>query len=647
VKLRAAIVLVISLTLLAGLLPACASGENSGTRTPDGTVTIEASALLVGVVEDCEPVDDPRSVARRWNEATLNAIRRDFPAPTVHARNLFHVSTAMWDAWTAYDADPGSGMFVDEAYQFVDQTANDHLVDRAREIAMSFAAYRVLAHRYSAADGAPASIAEFDTAMRLMCLSPDEVSTKGTSPAELGNRIAATTIEAALDDGSNEDGGYVGVYESVNPGLAIGDSGTSMVDPNRWQPLVFEFATTQNGIIVEAGPQTYVGPHWGSVTPFALDLDSDGLPIDPGPPLYLEANYDEFAAAVVEVLDASARLDPFDTNAIDVGPASRGNSSLGTNDGSGHPVNPSTGEPYEPNLASEADWARVVAEFWADGPESETPPGHWNTLANEASDAFQTPLKIAGEGPEVDRLEWDVRLYLALNGALHDAAIAAWGAKATYDYSRPISMIRYMGGLGQSSDAATEPYHEHGLPLVEGLIEVVTAQSSAPGEQHERLADHIGEIAVRTWTGESIRSPIATMAFGIAPAAGVDWIRAVDWMPYQRISFVTPAFPGYVSGHSTFSRAGAEVLTAFTGDAFFPGGLGEHDFERDSLRHELGPTQTVTLQWATYRDAADEAGRSRIWGGIHVEVDDVAGRVMGERCGRLAWQRALAIWAGR
>ena len=52
----------------------------------------------------------------------------------------------------------------------------------------------------------------------------------------------------------------------------------------------------------------------------------------------------------------------------------------------------------------------------------------------------------------VDRLEWDVKMYFALNGAVHDAAIAAWGLKGFYDSVRPISMIRYMGGLGQSSD---------------------------------------------------------------------------------------------------------------------------------------------------------------------------------------------------
>src|SRR5207244_10683290 len=51
------------------------------------------------------------SVPRRWNEALLDAIRRALPAPTVHARNLFHTSAAMWDAWAVYDP-TASGYFV-------------------------------------------------------------------------------------------------------------------------------------------------------------------------------------------------------------------------------------------------------------------------------------------------------------------------------------------------------------------------------------------------------------------------------------------------------------------------------------------------------------------------------------------------------
>src|SRR4029453_1252971 len=137
------------------------------------------------------------------------------------------------------------------------------------------------------------------------------------------------------------------------------------------------------------------------------------------------------------------------------------------------------------------DFTRALTEYWADGPKSETPPGHWNVIANEVSDAMGADLaalKIGGQGAAVDRLQWDVKLYLAINGAVHDAAVAAWGLKGHYDSVRPISMIRYLGGLGQSSDPPGPGYDPEGLPLVPGLIEVVTAETTAPGGRHAALA---------------------------------------------------------------------------------------------------------------------------------------------------------------
>ena len=153
----------------------------------------------------------------------------------------------------------------------------------------------------------------------------------------------------------------------------------------------------------------------------------------------------------MDIIRYSSHLDPADGETVDVSPASLGGNDLGTNDGNGHDENPATGEPYEPDRVLHGDYARALAEFWADGPKSETPPGHWNVLANEVSDAMDEH-RIGGTGPEVDRLEWDVKLYFALNAAVHDAAVAAWGLKGYYDSARPISMIRYMGGKGQSSD---------------------------------------------------------------------------------------------------------------------------------------------------------------------------------------------------
>jgi hypothetical protein len=297
-----------------------------------------------------------------------------------------------------------------------------------------------------------------------------------------------------------------------------------------------------------------------------------------------------------------------------------------------------TGLPYAPDLVLRADFQRAIAEFWADGPNSETPPGHWNVIANAVADATGFQFRLNGTGPVRDRLEWDVKMYFALNGAVHDAAIAAWGLKRFYDSARPVSLIRYMAGRGQSSDPALPSYDPLGLPLVLGLIELVTQESSAPGQRHEKLRDHIGEVAVKSWLGFPASS--------FDEISGVGWRLGATWVPYQRPSFVTPAFPGYISGHSTFSRAAAEVLTAMTGSQFFPGGLQTWTTYIGSLRHELGPSTDITLQWATYYDAADLAGMSRQYMGIHIAADDFIGRRVGSTIGINAWQLAQQYFDG-
>ena len=563
----------------------------------------------------------------------LDAIRRDTPAPGVHARNLFHTSAAMWDAWAAYDP-LADGYFVTEKL-----TADD--VPAAREEAISYAAYGILAHRYAKSVGGKESLAEFKALMASLCYPVKVRKTKGGSPAALGNRIAAAVIDAGLHDGFLEQKGYITKsFKPVNKPLIVSLPGTVMKDPNAWQPLALKVSYTQNLLPVPKGPQKFVGSHWGHVKPFALPETTAGLPIDPGPPPRLgdPASDSDYKAAAMAVIRASSTLDPSDGLSLDTSPASYGDNPLGTNAGTGHALNPATGAPYAPETVLRADFVRALTEFWADGPDSETPPGHWNTITNAVTDSPGFQRRIGGVGPLLDPLEWDVKTYLALNGAVHDAAVAAWGVKGYYDGVRPISMIRYMGGLGQSSDPTAPSYDPEGLPLEPGLVEVITPASSAPGERHERLADHVGEIAIRTWTG----SPDDPET-GIG---GVDWIRAVEWLPYQRPTFVTPAFPGYVSGHSSFSRAAAEVLTALTGSEYFPGGLGTWTTPAGGLEVEAGPTTDVQLQWATYFDAADQAGVSRLYGGIHPPVDDLMGRLLGSQCGQDAWALAQRYFDG-
>jgi hypothetical protein len=571
------------------------------------------------------------SIARRWNEQLLNAIRRDTPRPTVHARNLHHTSIAMWDAWSAYDEDSIGVISEDKV------TTSD--VEIARQEAISYASYRVLTHRYQGAVGGPVSTACFDAFMNKLGYDPAETGTSGQSPSAVGNSIGAAVIDETADDGSEESSNYADPsgYTPENPFLIVDEPGTYVLDPTQWQQLLLAEAVTQNGITEDAGVRVYIGAHWGSVRPFALRRDDPSQPYFAGdsPPLILD---DELVDAAVEVLARQAELDVDDGILMDISPASWGDNSLGNNDGNGYEENPSTGEPYNNQEVLRGDFARVLAEFWADGPASETPPGHWNTLANLVSDHPETRRTLFGQGDELDALSWDVHVYLALNGAVHDAAIAAWELKRTYTSARPITLIRYLAGLGQRSDPEADSYDPNGIPLVSDLIEVVTKESSAPGERHAHLARYEGEISVRAWRGEPGDRDAET--------GGIGWIRAADWIPYQRRTFVTPAFPGYVSGHSTFSRAAAEVLTELTGSAFFPGGFASYEIAPGYLVFEHGPSESINLMWATYYDAADQAGLSRLWGGIHVRHDDFDGRKIGSTVGKQAVQLARNYFEG-
>lgn len=579
-------------------------------------VIVAVTLISTGLVSDTPSrcTTDGRTVAQIWNDALLDAIRRDVPAPTVHARNLFHLSAVMWDAWAAYEV-AAIGVFVD-----VEADAAD--VESERTVAISYAAHRLLSARYLKAIGGDASLAQFDQVFHDLCGRKAHDRASLSPSAELGIQIAEFVLTTTLNDGSLESNNYIDVtYEPANPPLNVTTPGTKMVDANRWQPLWIESPVTQNGVPLDSSLQEFIGPNWGSVLPFALDDSSDGSPaIDPGPPPKRHHGTDgRYAEAASEVVMYSSRLDTESSRTIDISPRSIGNTTLGTYDPVGWSMNPETGRAYASNRVLEADFGRVIAEYWADGPDSETPPGHWNVIASGVGDELQKTDNLAIDGVPVGRLEWDLKIGLALNGALHDAAIAAWGIKAHYDYVRPISMIRHLGSAGE-------------MEVVPGAVELITERSSADGQRHAHLRRYVGENAVYSWIGEP---PIPKAMLG-----GVAWIRAAEWMPYQRASFVTPSFAAYVSGHSVFSRAAAEVLTELTGSAFFPGGLSVHGIEPGQLRHEEGPSATIELQWATYRDAADQAGLSRLYGGIHILEDDLYGRIVGAAVGEMAVSQA-------
>jgi hypothetical protein len=618
-----------------------AFATDSPSTAPTSTPLLTAAPLPTPkpFTSACQPTDNPTwSIARRWDEALLDAIRRALPNPPVHARNLYHLSIAMWDAWAAFDP---TAIGVISTAKFRTSGLQGADVEAARREAISYAAYGVLTERFQNAVGAEDSLAEFDAVMADLCYPLEAVEVPREEAARLGDRIAKAVIDAGLADGSNEDGGYRDPgYAPLNKPLTVAKPGASLVDPTRWQPLEILGGFSQNGIPTGT-VQVAVDPHWGHVLGFGdMQAGTAGTPIDPGPPPQLGDPTTDAAlkAQVVEVIRDSSYMDARQGVMIDISPGARGGNDLATNDGTGHVVNPVTGQPYASELVNRADFVRVMAEFWADGPRSETPPGHWNVIANDVSDELDPNLRIGGRGEPVGRLEWDVKLYLALNGAVHNAAIAAWGLKGRYDSIRPISLIRYMGGLGQSSDPNGPAYNRKGLPFVRGLIEVVTTASSRPGQRHAALAAYVGKVAIRAWAGNP-NDPADR-------SSGVRWILATRWVPYQLPTFVTPSFPGYVSGHSAFSRAAAEVMTGFTGSQWFPGGVSGYTRAAGSLSFEKGPTADIVLEWATYYDAADQAGQSRLYGGIHIQADDFGGRAIGSVCGRAAWTLAQQYYAG-
>lgn len=605
----------------------------------------------------------PPSIARIWNEALLSAIRIDLVRPPVQARNLFHTSAAMYDIWAAYEGTADTYLFGHPGCESAGALPPNR--EASEREAISYAMYRLLRHRFSGSPRIDQTYPALDALMAKLGYDITDTSTdySGGSPAALGNYVAQCYANYGLGDGSNEAGLHGNTYyQPVNEPLQPPFPGSQVVaDLDRWQPLALEVFVDQGGNVVVGGAPPFVGAEWGNVTPFAMtpdelttnhrDSNGDGVMDafkvyhDPGsPPSHLGDTSDEFWWNFALVAKWSGELDPSDGVMIDVSPASIGNdpgterplpttlaefqafydSDNGGDRSPGHAVNPTTGEPYAPEVVARGDYARILAEFWADGPNSETPPGHWFTILNYVTDQLPPDgLRFGGEGPILDELAWDVKSYFTLGGAMHDAAIAAWGVKGWYDYVRPITAIRSM-----NADNA---------PLQPGFIEVVAAGDPLAGEGDA----NVGKIKIRAWRGPTVVNDPAT------ETAGVDWILAENWWPYQRPSFVTPPFAGYVSGHSTFSRAGADVMTAITGDPYFPGGLGEFETRQNEfLVFEDGPTQSITLQWATYRDAADQCSLSRIWGGIHPPFDDIPGRRIGTLVAADAFGMAERYFAG-
>jgi hypothetical protein len=296
---------------------------------------------------------------------------------------------------------------------------------------------------------------------------------------------------------------------------------TTVRDPNSWQPLRY---VDGSGNVVTP---TFVGAQWPRVATFAVVPGT--LRSAMGPARYGSAEYVAQARALLEL---SADL---------------------------------------------TDQQKMIAEFWADGPRSELPPGHWNLFAQFVS-------RRDHHGDHARGIERDVKLFFALTNAVADAGCCAWDNKRTFDSVRPITAIRTL------------------------------------------FSGH----AVRAWAG---------------PYQGTKVIDGGTWFPYQPTSFPTPPFPEYSSGHSNFSAAGAEILKQFTGSDRFGGST---VLRAGSSKVEPGavPSEDVTLSWATFSDAANQAGISRRYGGIHFEQGDLDARATGRLAARTVWEKAEALWDG-
>ena len=644
--------------------------ENNGScfsETQEFTVALSANELPEDV-----------SIARLWNEVLLESIRKDFARPTIHARNLFHTSVAMYDIWAIYDDEAKPYLIGNTVNNFSTELLEFtplETIEDSQNKAISYAMYRLLTYRFENSPNAEESQRLFDLVMeQLGYETTTEVSTvyQSGNAAALGNYVAETIIVYGNGDGSRElesfNNAYYGAVNSpLGPAVA---TITLMNDPNRWQPLSLDTFIDQSGNLIEGSIIDFLSPEWGNVYPFAMSSednvtyqrngDSYKVYNDPSDPPYLNVSADDESSDAYKlgfsmVSIWGSHLDPSDNVIWDISPSAIGNTDIsefptsysdypnfynvieGGDIGQGHAVNPVTGQSYESQLVPRGDYTRVLAEFWADGPDSETPPGHWFTILNYVNEHPQLEKKFEGEGPILDDLEWDVKSYFILGGAMHDSAISAWSAKGWYDYVRPISAIRNMALLGQSTDESLDNYNVAGIPLLENYVEVVDLNDPLVGEE----GVNFGKIKLYTWRGPDYIDDEST------DIAGVGWILAENWWPYQRPTFVTPPFAGYVSGHSTYSRAASEVLTKITGTPFFPGGLGEFIAKQnDFLVFEQGPSVDVKLQWATYRDASDQTSLSRIWGGIHPPADDIPGRLIGEKVANDAFNFAVPYFSG-
>jgi len=514
--------------------------------TLTAVVTTPRPALAAGSgarwpVVGYAPNPQTDNIILKWDEQLLETIRTRvhprFHGPTVVARALAILHTATYDAWAAYD-----DRAVDSRLRLQDDSlrATDVTLDN-KEKAISYAAYQVLIKLFPSQkatfdDYMMRSRSGLDPGLGYVNLAAESTADTPATPEGIGNLAGWAVLSARTNDDSNQTTNPDGTVTYPCPGCYTTTNTWDKVnDPWHWQPLCVPTdpslpPTPASGTCPSTGynVQAPLTPQWQNVDPFGPLRGDNHYPELfqlPGPPT-------DWSEVDLELRDT--------TNLSEV--------------------------------------QKAKADYWADGPKSEFPPGHWAVFAQALSRMRKGTL---------DQEAWldkDAKLFFALGNALMDASISAWAAKYQYDSWRPISAIR------------TRYFNK----------------------------------TVTSWLG---------------PKKGYGKVLGQNWLPYQEPNVVTPAFPEYVSGHSTFSAAGRLILNSFFGTDSFNASV---RIPAGNTRIEPGfaPSRDVVITWKTLSEAADDAGWSRRWGGIHFYAGDQQGRALGRLIGYNDFLKAQDYWDG-
>ena len=399
--------------------------------------------------------DGTANAAVYWNDATVTAIKTTSAAPTVAARALFIVHSAMFDAWAAYD--PKAAGSIPGAPSR--QPASAHTtINKAS--AISYAAYRTLLDLF------PTQEAAFTRLMIELGYDPS-IKTAGASiPPNVGNAAAAAQIAFRHGDGSNQVADLGGTPYSDYTEYQPLNFPEDLKDPNRWQPT-----RAANGTV-----QRFLSPHWGKVTPFALKSASQ---FRPGPPP--QAGTWLYDQRMRDVIRLNAELD---------------------------------------------DRGKMSAEYWDDFAGTDTPPGHWNRLAEDISSRDKNELDV------------DVKMYFVLNAAEHDVAVAVWDAKRAYDYIRPVSAIRFyykgekIQGWGGPGKGTVEIDGANWLPWI------TTPPHPEFPSGHSAFSNAVAEILKR-FTGDDAfvkKIKLAAGASRIDPGVSPKNETALEWLTFSEVA---------------------------------------------------------------------------------------------------------------